>query len=603
MKRIALPTACAFALILVLLGSPAPAVDRTLVILHTNDFHGHPLKFTYNGIPDAGGLPAMATLVNQVRAEHKNVLLLDAGDVNTGRAESNLFKAVPDILGFNYLGYDAMTLGNHEFDNPIEILRKQERLARFPFLSANIRTSEGDRLVRPYLMKRFEGFTVGILGLTLKETKGIAYPDHVKHLVFEDEVKTARRLVPLLRDKADIVVALAHLGIWDHETRGSKRLAAKVQGIDLIIDGHTHTDLTEPVYVNGTPIVQAFQWGLKIGKATITVRDGRMAGFRWESVPVNLKERLRLADGTETLRYVGERYDEDPFLLSALTPYADRVESLLSEVIGNAEAPFSNENTRKQESEIGNLVADSMLWSTRSLKTDFALQNGGGIRVGLPAGEITKKKIYEILPFDNTVVVLKMKGRQVLRLFDHMAAVPAGSGAFPQVSEGVRFTIDAAARKSEGVTINGRPINPDRIYAMATNSYLAGGGDGYKILLEALDRYDTSVFQRDALTEYIAIVKNRLKPEVEGRICVVQSIKSFKEVSEVVTPAQAGVQKHTEGLDSRLRGNDKKNRFSTTCEFINGDPLAFSILPVSDSLPQILVSSHGCCPIRRIPAH
>jgi 5'-nucleotidase/UDP-sugar diphosphatase len=558
MSRILRKSLVAAAIVLLLSCAAAWAAgpDQTLVILHTNDLHGHPLKFNYNGIPDVGGLPAIATFVHQVRVRHKNVLLLDAGDVNTGRAESNLFKAVPDILGYNYIGYDAMTLGNHEFDNPIPILRKQERLARFPFLSANIRTSDGDRLVRPYVVKRFDGFTVGILGLTLKETKGIAYPDHVKDLVFEDEVKTARRLVKVLRGKADIVIALVHMGLWEDERRGSKRLAARVPGIDLIVDGHTHTDLTEPVYVNSTPIVQAFQWGLKVGKATMTIRDGRVAGLQWESIPVNLKQKIKLPDGAETFRPIGERYDDDPFLLTLLTPYGDKVESLLSEVIGNAEAPFSHENTRKQETGIGNLVADSMLWGTRNLNTDFALQNGGGIRAGLTEGAITKKKIYEILPFDNTVVVLKMKGRQVLRLFDHMAAVPAGSGAFPQMSGGVRFTIDSSARKSEGVTINGRPIDPDRIYAMATNSYLAGGGDGYKILLEALDRYDTSIFQRDILVEYVAAVRKSLKPELEGRI--------------------------------RTNVEPSLSLF-TPCRH--------------DSSPQILVSSHLCCPIHKIPAH
>jgi 5'-nucleotidase/UDP-sugar diphosphatase len=368
------------------------------------------------------------------------------------------------------------------------------------------------------MLKRFGGFTVGILGLTLKETKGIAYPDHVKDLVFEDEVTTARRLVKVLRDKVDVVIALVHMGLWEDERRGSKRLAARVPGIDLIVDGHTHTDLTEPVHVNGTPIVQAFQWGLKVGKATMTIRQGRVVGLTWESVPINLKEKIKLPDGTEGLRYVGERYEEDPFLLAALTPYADKVESLLSEGIGTAEGSFGNENARKQETEIGNLVADSMLWFTRNLNTDFALQNGGGIRAGLPAGEITKKRIYEILPFDNTVVVLKMKGRQVLRLFDHMAAVPAGSGAFPQVSEGVRFRINYAARLSEGITINGKPVDPERVYSLATNSYLAAGGDGYKILLEALDRYDTSTFQRDVLVEYITNFRKTLTPEIEGRI-------------------------------------------------------------------------------------
>lgn len=523
MKRIWLHTILLFALVLSLpwAASWANGPDHTLVILHTNDFHGHPLKFSYQGIRDVGGLPAIATFVRQVRAGHKNVLLLDAGDINTGRAESNFFKAAPDIMGYNYIGYDAMALGNHEFDHPLDILRKQESLARFPFLSANIRTTKGEPLVRSYVLKRFDGLQVAVFGITLKETQAIGTPEHVRDLVFEDEVKAARRLVRRLRDKADVVIALVHLGLWEDDRRGSRRLAAKVPGIDLIVDGHSHTDLAAPVYVNGTPIVQAFQWGLKVGKGTMKIRAGKVIGFQWESVPINLKERVRLPDGSESLRQMGARYDEDPFLLAALAPYGDKVEALLSEVIGTAERPFSCEGVREQETPIGNLVADSMLWYTRNLNTDFALQNGGGIRVGLSAGPITKKRIHEVLPFDNTVVVVRMKGHQVMRLFDHMAGITGGRGAFPHVSEGVRFTIDPVAGRSKAVTLKGRPIETEKIYAIATNSYLASGGDGYKIFLESLDRYDTSAFQRDVLVDYVKEVKKRLVPVIEGRIRVV----------------------------------------------------------------------------------
>ena len=492
--------------------------DRTLVILHTNDFHGHPLEFSYNQAPGAGGLPAIATFVAQVRAKHKNVLLLDAGDLNTGAHESNFFKAVPDIVGLNYIGYDAMALGNHEFDHPISILKKQERLANFPFLSANVKTKGGARLVRPYTIKRFSNFTVGIFGLTLKETEMIGNPEHVRDLVIEDEVKSAQKMVKALRGKVDILIALVHMGIWDDNARGSRRLAASVKGIDLIIDGHTHTDLTEPLFVNNTPIVQAWKWGLKVGQGIMKLGQGKVSSFEWKSVPINIKQKIRREEAAQDFVFLGEEYRQDEFLLSALTPFAAQVESMLSEVVGVAGGPFDNENVRKQETALGNLIADAMLWCTRHLNVDFAVQNGGGIRSNLPEGPITKRHIYDILPFDNTVVVLKMKGSQIFQLFDHIAAVPIGRGGFPQVSEGVRFTINYHNRRCENVTIGGKPVDPEKVYSIATNSYLASGGDGYTLFLRALDQYDTSIFQRDALSEYIKSMKQKLTPDINRRI-------------------------------------------------------------------------------------
>jgi 5'-nucleotidase/UDP-sugar diphosphatase len=136
----------------------------------------------------------------------------------------------------------------------------------------------------------------------------------------------------------------------------------------------------------------------------------------------------------------------------------------------------------------------------------------------LPEGPITRRRIYDILPFDNTVVVVKMKGSQVLQLFDHIAAVPSGRGAFPQVSEGVRFTINYRNQRCENVTVGGKPVDPERVYSIATNSYLAGGGDGYKMFPMALDKYDTSVFQKDAVVEYIRSIKKKLNPEINRRI-------------------------------------------------------------------------------------
>ncbi|MGE5607468.1 MAG: metallophosphoesterase, partial [Bacteroidota bacterium] len=158
-----------FVLMIALSNAGATAPQTTeLVILHTNDTHGHPLKFFDNPAPDVGGLPARATLVQQIRSQYQNVLLLDAGDFNTGRPESNFFKAEPEIIGYNYTGYDAVTLGNHEFDNSPEVLANQMKSAKFPFLATNVKNAAGKNIAKPYIIKKYKGFKVAIFGLTTK---------------------------------------------------------------------------------------------------------------------------------------------------------------------------------------------------------------------------------------------------------------------------------------------------------------------------------------------------------------------------------------------------------------------------------------------------
>ena len=496
-----------------------------LVIFHTNDTHGHPLKFFYNPADNVGGLPARATLATQARSEYQNILWLDAGDLNTGRPESNFFKAMPDIAGFNYIGYDAMAMGNHEFDNTLDILELQMKMAKFPFLSANVLTSDGQYIGQPYIIKEFPGFKVAVLGLTTKEIAKVGNPQIMKELIVKDEVEVAKKLVPELHKQADIVIALTHMGIFENEEVGSKRLAKNVPGIDLIVDGHSHTQLTEPLYVNKTPIVQAWQWGMITGKAVLTIQNKKITNLSWEAIPVNLKSVVKKADGTKETKFIGQEIKEDPFLLSLLQPYGDAVEKILAEPVGTAGGTFSNAESRKRETAIGDLVADSMVWYTRSmnLQTDFAIQNGGGIRTDIPEGAITQKTVYSILPFDNSVVVVTLKGSDLQALFDFLATIPQGSGAFPQVSEGVKFSINYNTGRCENISINGRPIDAAKLYRVATNSYMAAGGDGYQAFLKAVEKYDTSVFQRDALISYLMNLGGSITPEVKSRILIIGS--------------------------------------------------------------------------------
>jgi 5'-nucleotidase/UDP-sugar diphosphatase len=494
-----------------------------LVILHTNDFHGHPLKFYNYPAPNVGGLPAIATIAQNVRDQYENVLMLDAGDMNTGRPESNFYESAPDIIGYNYIGYDALTLGNHEFDKVLTTLDEQMKLASFPFLSANVHYPDGSLVAEaPYIIRTFDGFRVGIFGLTTAETPNVTMPTITGDLIFEDEVTVARRMVAELEPKVDVIIALVHMGLYDDNSHGSRKIAANVPGIDLIVDGHSHSKISEPVVVNGTPIVQAWNWGLLVGKAVLTIKDGDVTGLEWETIPVNLKNREKDADGNSHYTFIGEEVPEDPFLLATLTPYAEQVEAKLSEVIGNAGGLFDNTDIRKTEAPLGNLVADAMLWATKGQGSDFAIQNGGGIRAAIPEGEISKKLIYEVLPFDNSVMTVEMTGSEVQAMFDYVATVPRGKGAFPQVSEGVKFTVDFGAGEVRDLTINGRAVDPNATYKVATNSFMAAGGDGYSMMKSGY-HYDTSAFQRDVVIDYLQYLGGTINPETEGRITVIEA--------------------------------------------------------------------------------
>jgi len=492
-----------------------------IVVLHTNDFHGHPLKFFHYPAPDVGGLPAIATLVEEVRAEHPNVLVLDAGDLNMGRPESNFFDAEPDIIGYNYIGYDALILGNHEFDKPLTVLEKQREWADFPFLSANVKYADGTLLVEPYIIKTLDGIRVGIFGLTTTETPTITPPSVTGDLIFEDEVEAAKRIVAELEPKVDIIIAVGHLGLYDDANLGSRRVVSMVDGIDLFIDGHSSERMEEAVWVNGTPIVQAWEWGMYVGKATLKVDGGKITDFDWEAIPVNLKKAEKDADGNTVYTYIDKEYAEDPVLLSMLTPFADQVGEELEKVIGESTALFSNTEVRKVETALGDLVSDAMLWQTELHEPDFAIQNGGGIRADLPEGLINKELIYEILPFDNSVVIVEMTGAEVQEMFDFIPTIPRGKGGFPQVSKGVQFTVDFISGESRDISINGEPIDPNRTYRVATNSFMADGGDSY-VMMKNGYQYDTSLFQRDALIDYIEHLGGVITPKLEGRITVIE---------------------------------------------------------------------------------
>jgi 5'-nucleotidase/UDP-sugar diphosphatase len=395
-------------------------------------------------------------------------------------------------------------------------------LAQFPFLGANVFLSGGRPFTLPYIIKSFDGFKVAIMGLVTRDTIGMVNPEHIRGLFFEDEVAVARRLVPKLKERADMVIALTHLGIYDTYKRGSKRLARQVTGIDLIVDGHSHTYLKEPLTIphqtsdHHTPIVQAWKWGLVLGRVDLRIRWKTIIDLSFRAIPINLNGHSEIT-ANRLSQNRQNRIPQDEELQQIIQPYMIRAASFLSREVGIAEDAFLHAGIRSQETSLGRLVADSMAWCAGEDRVDFAVQNGGGIRTGIPEGPITMANIYEVIPFMNTVQVLTLQGKDVKTLFHQMARIPQGSGAFPHVSWGLTAIRHPERKTWEKIMIQGRSFDSSRLYKIATNSYLAKGGDGYKVFRRALSVSDTFMLQRDALAGYIEAQGGRIRPViVEG---------------------------------------------------------------------------------------
>lgn len=474
---------------------------RELVLLHTNDSHGSVLA-----VDSVGGLAERATFIQQVREQNPYVLLVDAGDINTGQPLSNMADARPDILAYNAMGYDAVTVGNHEFDKPTEVLLGQMQLATFPFVVSNVKWN-GQPLGEDFLIKEINGIKIGLFGVVTKYTQNLSV--EAKNMVFEDEVETARRMVKLLRDKkVDVIIGLTHLGFTqttpDFVT--SRKLAEQVDGLDILVDGHSHSYLEKPERINDTWIVSANQSGRYVGEGKLVVKDGRLTEFVWK--PVLIKG-----------------FAPDSSLNAILQPFVDAANQDLGTAVGVATDEFplfiGKQNiARFGECALGNLVADALKWKADEVlrsPVDFALTNSGGIRDGLPKGEMNKGNILATLPFSNMLEVVEIKGSDVRRLFDFLATLTPGNGAFAQVSAQVKVVYDKEAKKVAELTIGGKPVVDSLTYRMATSDYIAAGKDGYNAIGEGFNKEMTSLLMSQAVIDYIKM-KGRVTPQTDGRI-------------------------------------------------------------------------------------
>ena len=441
---------------------PAQAREISLRILYVNDFHGFAEPYKDPGSKeDLGGVATLAGEVNRLRRE-KPTLLLAAGDMIQGHSWANLFRGKSSIDLMNRMRFDAMVVGNHEFDFGPDVLKKRIGEARFPVLGANVEGFKDG--LKPFVIKEFPGFKVAVIGVVTPDTPQATHPKNVQGLKFLPPAATVGKYLPELKEQADLVIVLSHIGY-----QADRELAAQVPGIPVIVGGHSHTKLLEPAVVNQTIIVQAWEHAKALGVLDLTLENGKIKRFNG---------RLEIIKP--------DRTREDKAAGRLVKKYGVRVNAVLGEKIGEAAYDLDGEHVRLKETNLGDFLADIL---RQAAGADAAIINGGGIRTGIPQGTITVKDIYSVLPFDNYLVAIRLTGKQIREALEHgVSGVEECAGRFPQVS-GISFTYKPKApvgSRVKEVLINGKPLEPEKEYVVATNDFMAAGGDGYRAFGEAL---------------------------------------------------------------------------------------------------------------------
>jgi 5'-nucleotidase/UDP-sugar diphosphatase len=411
----------------------------------------------------------------------------------------------------NKMGYDAMTVGNHEFDDGPEVLRGFMDAVDFPVLMSNADVS-GEELLAGTLAKSTViergGEKLGLIGLTPQDTDELASPG--PNITFSEPVAAVQGEVDRLTEMGvNKIIVLSHSGFVV-----DKAVAAATTGVDVIVGGHSNTLLSNtqeravdiyPVMVGETAIVQAYAYGKFLGELNVTFNDaGEIVEAKGEPL---------IMDGSVT---------EDAGTVARITEAAAPLEEIRSKVVAEAAAAIEGDRAicRVQECAMGNLVADAMLARVKDQGIEIAIANSGGLRASIDAGEVTQGEVLTVLPFQNTLSTFNVSGQTVIDALENgVSQIEEVKGRFPQVA-GISFTVDASAEvgaRISDVMVGGAPIDPAKVYGLVSNNYVRGGGDGYKMFRDAENAYDFGPDLADVTAEYLA-AQGPYQPYTDGRI-------------------------------------------------------------------------------------
>lgn len=450
-------------------------VSTHIVVMHTNDLHGHLLP-----VDGVGGLAEIASIVNREQPD----LLLDAGDIFSGTLVSDSFNGESTIAIMNAMGYAAAALGNHEFDFGQDALRARAQQARFPILSANVESPVSE--VDPFSIQNVSGIRFGIIGLTTAELMTTTHARNLNGVRVVDLADAVSRALARIRKDTDFVILLAHLAIPEEEP-----LVRAFPEIRLLIGGHTDVPTLKPVVVGDSWIHRAGKFGNYIGRVDLEFTGKVLTERTAELIPV-------------------QKTEPDPEIAELIAPFNEKVKALMSTVVGDAADDLRK--SRQEESALPNLIADAIRAKTG---TTIAITNIGGIRADVPKGSISAGKLYEVLPFPNTLVTMQLAGRQIKKLLGiEMVAI-----------SGLRVRVNPSKPKGQVFVSaslpDGTELQDGVIYTVTTNDFLLAGGDGFTEFANGLDIRDTGLTIRSAVTEFIQS-KKTVEPYLDGRVTVVR---------------------------------------------------------------------------------
>lgn len=491
--------------------SPTTAGSITVTILHTNDMHGYLEGETLTGgdgttFEFGGIVNAMGTIVRLKQDAGVNTLTFDGGDFWQGTFPSNRDEGKAIVAAMNAVGYDAITIGNHDFDHGQDVLKARAAEAKFPFLAANITeeaTGKPPAWVKPYIVKEVSGIRFGIVGLANSSTPVIGKASNSKGLKFTREQDALKQILPEVKSESDLVIVLAHEGIDQDQA-----LASNVAGIDVIVSAHTHVEQPQPKFVNGTIIVHAGYKAQYVGRLELKIDPAtkKIVDYTKNNEPVPA-----VSNKATPPKEVADS------IAKLLADARDAMNRPIGETLIDLNRAYTSDGRSTGEYPSGNLVVDAMLAANQAgdRPADLAIHNNAGIRADIPKGPLTYGRLYEMLPFDDVLAALDLKGADLKAVLEVAVSCPRVN----TLIAGMSFVYDCTKPRGSRVSnilIQGKPIDLLKVYRVQTIDYLATGGDGQTAFTHGVNiAYGDPVI--DVVTDYV-MKHSPVNPRVEGRI-------------------------------------------------------------------------------------